>query len=179
MPIDRRRYFVCPSILLAKSGIRDFFSTTTAAMCSTLLTTPQNKLRNLEDRLASDAGVIDLRAVAFWCLAKRERLWAEHEVGHFPYRIGDWFQDCDFVLISLVVTQCLLIKHWALECACHCPLSVRHDCCSSVCAFAVVVLAVSSRLSYTTNSVRPLPSSAIRNSEKWSKYPSEIFAPCK
>ncbi|CAM9781122.1 unnamed protein product [Ectocarpus sp. 12 AP-2014] len=36
-------------------------------------------LRQLDSGLASDAGVIDLRAVAFWCLAKRERLWSEDE----------------------------------------------------------------------------------------------------
>lgn len=41
----------------------------------------QNTLQRLDRALASDAGVIDLRAVAFWCLAKRERLWAEDEVG--------------------------------------------------------------------------------------------------
>ena len=40
----------------------------------------QKTLRQLGGGLASDAGVIDLRAVAFWSLAKRERLWAEDEV---------------------------------------------------------------------------------------------------
>lgn len=43
----------------------------------------QNTLQLLDHGLASDTGVVDLRAVAFWCLAKRERLWAEDEVGDF------------------------------------------------------------------------------------------------
>lgn len=43
----------------------------------------QEILRQLGGGFASDAGVIDLRAVAFWSLAKRERLWAEDEVGRF------------------------------------------------------------------------------------------------
>ncbi|CAM9215091.1 unnamed protein product, partial [Hapterophycus canaliculatus] len=36
-------------------------------------------LREFGKNLASDAVVIDLRAVAFWCLAKRQRLWSEDE----------------------------------------------------------------------------------------------------
>jgi len=47
----------------------------------------QKTLRQLGGDLASDTGVINLRAVAFWCLAKRERLWAEDEVSqHHPLR---------------------------------------------------------------------------------------------
>lgn len=46
----------------------------------------QKTLRKLDDSLASETGVIDLRAVAFWCLATRERLWAEDEVCRYGLR---------------------------------------------------------------------------------------------
>lgn len=49
----------------------------------------QKTLRQLGDSLASDTAVIDLRAVNFWCLAKRERLWADDEVSGTRSSIAD------------------------------------------------------------------------------------------
>lgn len=51
----------------------------------TVFVTTQNTLHQLDAALASDVGIINLRAVALWCLAKRERLWEESEVSREIY----------------------------------------------------------------------------------------------